>query len=205
MIVVIDYGMGNVNSILTKLERLGADAMVSGKFEDIEAAEKLIHPGVGAFDAAMANLEKYGLRAILDKKVVRERTPILGICLGMQLFSKNSEEGRSAGLGWIDSETKRFSFEGCPKTLKIPHMGWNTIRIERDCGLLEDIADGSRFYFVHSYNVCCKNDGDRVASTNYGYDFTSILHRENIYGVQFHPEKSHNAGIRMIKNFISLS
>lgn len=202
MIVIIDYGMGNLRSILNKLQRMDADAIISSKVEDIEKAEKLILPGVGSFAAGMDNLEKYNLIPILTKKVIEEKVPILGICLGMQLLTKRSEEGNADGLGWIDAETKQFVFERNNIKLKVPHMGWNSIDIRRDSTLLKGIPTNSAFYFVHSYHVCCNGTNSVAATTNYGYDFTSVIEKENIFGVQFHPEKSHKNGVRLLKNFV---
>jgi glutamine amidotransferase len=205
MIVIVDYGMGNLRSILTKLQRFDIEAKISADVNDIRAADKLILPGVGHFAAAMDNLSHRGLIPVLNEKVLDMKTPILGICLGHQLFSKWSEEGNVAGLGWIDAKTIRFNFEGgagCDGAgLKIPHMGWNTIRIEKPTPILAGIEDGSRYYFVHSYHVNCSDPGDVVAKTTYGRDFVSILQHGNIYGIQFHPEKSHNRGINILKNF----
>jgi glutamine amidotransferase len=202
MIVIVDYGMGNLRSILNKLQRVDAEVVISSKVEDIEKAEKLILPGVGSFAAGMENLEKYNLIPILTKKVLAEKVPILGICLGMQLFTIRSEEGNAEGLGWIDAETKQFEFERNNIKLKIPHMGWNSIDIRRNSALLKDVPRNSTFYFVHSYHVCCNGTNSVVATTNYGYDFTSVIEKENVFGTQFHPEKSHKSGVRILKNFV---
>jgi glutamine amidotransferase len=202
MIVIIDYGMGNLRSILNKLQRMDAEVIISSKVEDIEKAEKLILPGVGSFAAGMDNLEKYNLIPILTKKVIEEKVPILGICLGMQLLTKRSEEGNAEGLEWIDAETKQFEFERNNIKLKVPHMGWNSIDIRRESPLLKNVPANSTFYFVHSYHVCCNGTNSVVATTNYGYDFTSVIEKENVFGVQFHPEKSHKSGVRLLKNFL---
>ena len=202
MMVIVDYGMGNLRSILNKLQRVDAEAIISSEVEDIEKAEKLILPGVGSFAAGMDNLEKYNLIPILTKKVIEEKVPILGICLGMQLLTRRSEEGNADGLGWIDAETKQFVFERNNTKLKIPHMGWNSIDIRSDSILLKDIPVNSTFYFVHSYHVCCNGTNSVVATTNYGYDFTSVIEKENVFGTQFHPEKSHKNGVRLLKNFV---
>lgn len=201
MIVIVDYGMGNLRSIWTKLQRFDIDAKISADVNDIKAADQLILPGVGHFAAAMDNLAHRGLIPVLNEKVVDQKTPILGICLGHQLFSKWSEEGNVAGLGWVDAQTVKFSFNGNGEGLKIPHMGWNTIAIKKPTPILDGIEDGSRYYFVHSYYVRCNDEKDVVAKTAYGLDFVSILQHDNIYGIQFHPEKSHNRGINILKNF----
>lgn len=202
MIVVIDYGVGNLGSILNMLRKIGAQAIISSNCENIARAEKLILPGVGSFDNGMSRLNESALMPILNHKVLDERTPILGICLGMQLFTKKSEEGVLEGLGWIDGETRRFSFEQGKTGLKIPHMGWNSIVIKERGGLCRGFTETPRFYFAHSYHVVCNNPDESIASTCYGYEFTSILRKGNILGTQFHPEKSHKFGIRILTNFL---
>lgn len=201
MIVIVDYGMGNLRSILNKFERMDVEAKISADPGDIERADKLILPGVGAFDAAMQNLRQRNLIPVLEKKVLQEKTPILGICLGMQLFSRHSEEGNVEGLGWIDARTIRFQSNG--NGLKVPHMGWNSITVNGGSHLLDGLGTGSRFYFVHSYHVCCDDPVDRLATTNYGIDFTSMVQHGNILGAQFHPERSHRYGAKLLENFVS--
>jgi glutamine amidotransferase len=202
MIVVIDYGVGNLGSILNMLRRIGASAIVSSNPEEIARAEKLILPGVGSFDNGMMNLRSSGLLPAITQKVMESETPILGICLGMQLLTKSSEEGVSPGLGWIDAATVRFSFGNGQSLLKIPHMGWNTIKTNRPSALFDGFTESARFYFVHSFHVVCKNQEDVLATTVHGYDFASAFRRRNIFGTQFHPEKSHKFGIKLLKNFI---
>lgn len=203
MIVIIDYGLGNVRSILAKYEQMGEEVLISNTIEEIEMAERLILPGVGAFGTGMEHLADLDLIPILTRKVKKERVPILGICLGMQLLTNHSEEGSASGLGYIDAETRRFSFsDNAP--LNIPHMGWNTIQIEKDGPLFAEIPDNSRFYFVHSYHVICSDKKDIGAVTQYGYDYSSVIQKENIVGVQFHPEKSHKQGIQLLRNFARL-
>ena len=198
MIVIVDYGMGNLGSISNMLKKIGAKNIVSSKIVDIEGADKLILPGVGAFDNAIKNIKNLGIWEVLNKTAKKGKIPIMGICLGMQLLSKRSEEGVLKGFGWVDAKTIRFRFNG--NDLKIPHMGWNTIKMERDDGLLKNL-ENPRFYFVHSYHLVCNNEKDILAKTSYGYDFTSIVRNENIMGVQFHPEKSHKFGMQILKNF----
>jgi glutamine amidotransferase len=201
MVVIIDYGMGNLRSVVHKLFKAGIPATLSARLEDIERAEKLILPGVGAFAAGMENLAAAGLIPMLQDKVLRKKTPIFGICLGMQLFARSSEEGDVPGLGWIDGEVKRFRFaEGSP--LRVPHVGWNGLRCRRESPLLTGIAGDQRFYFTHSYHMQCQDNVNIIATTTYGYDFVSIVQHENICGVQFHPEKSHRRGIEIVKNFV---
>jgi len=202
VIVVVDYGMGNLGTVATKIKKMDPSVVISSNPEEISKADKIILPGVGSFKAGMENLRNRNLIDILDKKVVRDKTPILGICLGMQLFTKKSEEGFVDGLGWIDAETIRFRFHTTQKGLKIPHMGWNTITIKNHHPLLGDLGDQPRFYFVHSYHAQCKNPENVVAQTEYGYSFPSVITQENIVGVQFHPERSHKFGMKILKNFV---
>ncbi len=203
MIVIVDFGMGNLGSIQNMFARVDLKAEITSDLDTIRNAEKLILPGVGAFDMAMTNLKNQGLIPVLNKLVLEKKVPILGICLGMQLLSSGSEEGVLAGLNWLESDTIRFQFENEQK-LRIPHMGWNTIQIEQDSNLFEGMYEEPRFYFVHSYYVKCSNVDNILATTNYGIDFTSSVVCENIYGVQFHPEKSHKFGMKLLENFAEL-
>ncbi len=201
MIVVVDYGMGNLGSIANMLKKVGARSTISSDVGVIEAADKLILPGVGAFDHGMQRLNELGLLPVHNKKVLEKRTPVLGLCLGMQLFTQKSEEGTLPGLGWIQGETVRFRFS--PEAgLKIPHMGWNTIKITAPHAIWEDMYSDARFYFVHSYHVVCANAQDVSAVSCYGYDFASVVARDNIVGTQFHPEKSHKFGMKLFRNFV---
>jgi len=182
------------------LKRLGIEASISSDSTDILRAEKLIISGVGSFDQAMKSLIDSGLLEPLNEKVLRRKAPILGICLGMQLFSKSSEEGKLEGLGWIDAKTVKFKFAEQNK-LKIPHMGWNTIKEKDNSSLFRDMPESLRFYFAHSYHVVCNREENVISRTFYGLDFVSALQKDNIFGVQFHPEKSHRFGLRLLKNF----
>lgn len=201
MIVIINCGIGNLGSIHNMLKNIGHESLVSSNISDIKKADKLILPGVGAFDNGMKNLENSGLIPLLNNKVLEKKIPILGVCLGMQQLTKKSEEGQLPGLGWIDAETVRFKFDNNQTHLKIPHMGWNTIIAKKQGPILKDIYKGARFYFVHSYHVVCNKDQDILATTHHGYDFTSIIQHDNIIGAQFHPEKSHKFGMKLLKNF----
>jgi len=205
MITIIDYGLGNLSSLHNMLKKIGEDSIISYKEEDIEKADKLILPGVGAFDTGIRNLEKLNIINTLNKTVIKKKTPILCICLGMQIITQKSEEGILNGLGWIDAQTKRFNFNNLNNKLKIPHMGWNNINIIKNTKLLNYFNYDARFYFVHSYHVVCDNNKDIIATTNHGYDFTSIIKHNNIIGVQFHPEKSHKFGIQLFRNFVKFS
>ena len=204
MIVIVDYGMGNLGSVKNMLKRIKIEAVISSEKETIRKAEKLILPGVGAFDKAMQNLQDLDLIDVLHKKVLDEKTPILGICLGMQLLTRKSEEGKLQGLGWIDAETKKFKFTKEHQDLKIPHMGWNTINIIDSNSLFNNMEGDARFYFVHSYHIVCKQKEDCQAKTEYGYPFTSAIKKGNIMGTQFHPEKSHKFGMNILKNFTEM-
>jgi len=204
MIIIIDYGMGNLGSILNMLKKIGAEAIISSSPQDISRADKLILPGVGAFDAGLKNLDERGLIPVLQNLVIKKKIPILGICLGMQLMTKSSEEGSRPGFGWIDATTVRFKFGKEEQNLKIPHMGWNVIQWRKESVLFKDMPEEPRFYFVHSYHAVCNDKEDILATTNYGYDFVSAFQKGNIIGVQFHPEKSHKFGMQVLRNFIGL-
>lgn len=204
MIVIIDYGMGNVGSIFNMLKKVGCKANISRDPSEIMDAAKLILPGVGAFDEAMNNLQQRGLIHVLNRRVLEDRCPVLGICLGMQLMSRRSEEGKLPGLGWIEAETRRFSLGQEQGHLKIPHMGWNLVDVRDRTGIFAGFKDTPRFYFVHSYHVCCDNPADVLATSTHGFNFTAAVRRGNIYGTQFHPEKSHKYGMRLLLNFANL-
>jgi glutamine amidotransferase len=202
MIVVVDYGMGNLASIVNMIKRVGGQAMLSRGPEDIEQARKLILPGVGAFDNGMANLRERGYVELLTRKVVAERVPLLGICLGMQLLTQRSEEGVAPGLGWLDAETIRFKFDPGGPQLKVPHMGWNTITVTRPHPLFPEGEKERRYYFVHSYHVRCRDPANVLATTRYGLEFTSAVVKDNLMGTQFHPEKSLRYGMRLMQHFV---
>jgi glutamine amidotransferase len=203
MVTIINYGMGNLGSVQNMFKRIGVESEVTGDAEHIAKAKKLLLPGVGAFDAAMEKIEETGLRSILDKKVMEEKVPTLGICLGMQLLTESSEEGVLPGLGWVPAKSYKFNFEAGSK-LKIPHMGWNRVFVKKESPLIKDLPEEPRFYFVHSYYIKCDNEGDVLTTTPYGSDFHSIIQRENVYGAQFHPEKSHKFGMKLLENFARL-
>ncbi len=203
MIVILDYGMGNLGSILNMLKRVGAPAAkISSAPADIESADKIILPGVGAFDTGMQRLRETGLIGLLNEKVVKAKTPTLGVCLGMQLITKVSEEGELPGLGWIDAETIRFRFDPHQTGLKVPHMGWNTVNIEREGTLFKGMQPSPRFYFVHSFHVVAHDPDDILGTTEYGYNFVSAFQHGHIMAAQFHPEKSHKFGMQVYRNFV---
>ena len=203
MITIIDYKTGNLGSIQNILKRIGEESIITSDKNEIANAKKLILPGVGAFDTGMANLNKLDLVDILNYKVLVEKTPVLGICLGMQILSKNSEEGFLPGLGWINAETRRFKFIDTNK-YKIPHMGWNQLDVVRDHPLVHDLVSGSYAYFVHSYAIYPEDQTIVLATTDYGGPFASIVGCGNICGLQFHPEKSQAVGLKLLRNFLSL-
>lgn len=206
-ICVVNYGLGNLGSILNMYKKLGVAAHVAEKENEIESAQKIILPGVGAFDEGMRGLKKANLIEVLNRKVLEEKTPVLGLCLGMQLLTRCSDEGEEAGLGWIDAETKRFSFSE-NVDLKVPHMGWNETEICRPDALVKNLEgeekENPRFYFLHSYYVRCARREDVLLKTSYGINFDVAFRSEHIMGVQFHPEKSHKFGMRILRNFYDI-
>ncbi|MBI5323742.1 MAG: imidazole glycerol phosphate synthase subunit HisH [Ignavibacteriae bacterium] len=204
MVVILDYGIGNLGSIQNMLKRINVESMISSEEKVIDFAERLIIPGIGAFDNGMRKLNEFGLIPVLEKKAIKDKIPVLGICLGMQLFTESSEEGVSSGLGWIKGRTVKFKFDGENNKLKIPQMGWNTIEIKKPGALLDDLPGEKKFYFVHSFHVVTEAEPDSHCTTNYGYDFTSMFQYGNLYGVQFHPEKSHKYGMKLLKNFVGI-
>lgn len=199
MITIVDYKMGNLGSILNMLKKLGQAALVTADPALIERADKLVLPGVGAFDAGMNNLERSGLIPLLNRRVLEDRVPTLGICLGMQLMTRSSEEGTRAGLGWINAEALRF--RPTDAALKVPHMGWNRVLPARTSALTDELPEEPRFYFVHSFYVRCLDSADVLLTTPFGEPFASAFQRGNVWGVQFHPEKSHKFGMALLRNF----
>jgi glutamine amidotransferase len=202
-VAIVDYGMSNLHSVKRKLDRIGVHAQLTSEPSELLRADRLLLPGVGHFGKAMQHLVQLGLVPALHEAVVVRKTPILGICLGMQLFARKSEEGGAEGLGWIDADVTRFGIEDT-RRFKVPHMGWNGVRIARSSPLLEGVTEQTEFYFVHAYHMVCHDSEDVLCDTDYGYPFTSVVQRGNLYGVQFHPEKSHDAGEALLRNFLSL-
>lgn len=202
-IVVVDYGTGNSNSIKRTLDRIGGRSIISSRFEDVVEADKIILPGVGHFGTAMANIKKLGLLDALNESVLIKRKAVLGICLGMQLMAMTSEESNTPGLQWFDAETVQLKIS-VPTRHKVPHMGWNRIRIKKASPLMKGVEELSEFYFAHSYYLKINDRSDILNETEYSISFPSAVERNNIFGVQYHPEKSHHVGVKLLKNFIEM-
>lgn len=203
MIAIIDYGMGNLRSIQKKVRKLGGDVLITSAPDLIEKAEKIILPGVGHFKKAVQNIKELGLWDILNREVKIKKKPILGICLGMQLMANHSEEGDEDGFGWVDANVIKFRISD-KLHYKIPHIGWNQVKIKKNSPVLKGVNDGAYFYFVHSYFMTCNNAEDVLAESEYEQKFVSAVEHENVIGVQFHPEKSHDVGEILFKNFLEM-
>lgn len=199
----MDHGLGNLGSVANMLRTLGAASTRTTDPDEIRRADKILLAGVGAFDTAMERLEELDLVSVLNHQVLERRVPVLGVCLGMQLMARSSEEGQRSGLGWLDASVEAFSFdEGSP--LRTPHMGWQVVTPVRDSPLLPADGDERRFYFSHGYHLVCHDEDDVAATATYGYPFAAAAHRGNILGTQFHPEKSHAFGMDVLRRFIAL-
>jgi glutamine amidotransferase len=204
MIGIIDYGLGNVRAFANIFKGLAVPALIVRSAHDLAQVSKLIIPGVGAFDHAMQSLHDSGMRETLDEMVLQRQVPVLGVCVGMQMFACSSKEGVLPGLGWINADVKKFDRSINAKRLPVPHMGWNDVRPVKQSDLFKRLGEEARFYFLHSYYVDCRTAGDGVAVADYGGDFVCAMNHENIFGVQFHPEKSHQDGIQLLRNFAQL-
>lgn len=201
MITIVNYGMGNLGSVANMFKRVGIASEITSDLNKIAKAQKILLPGVGAFDAAMKHINDEGFREVLDNKVLIEKVPTLGICLGMQLLTKSSEEGVLPGLGWVNAKTIKFNFPE-QQSLKIPHIGWNPTWAASLTPLTKNLEEDNRYYFVHSYYVVPENERDVMLKTHYGFDFCSgIYNQDNVFGAQFHPEKSHKFGMKLFENF----
>lgn len=198
MITIVNYGMGNLGSVFNMFKRIGVEAKIVDYPDELLSAKKILLPGVGAFDNAMKRINESGFLEVLNQKALVDKVPILGICLGMQLLTRGSEEGNLAGLGWIAADTMRFPNQNC---LKVPHMGWNLVHPASPSSLTVNLPDEPRFYFVHSYRVHVDNESDSILKCTYGLDFDAAVQHGNIFGAQFHPEKSHKFGMRLLENF----
>lgn len=198
MISVVDYGVGNLGSIVNMFKHVGVSATVVGDASQLSRATKILLPGVGSFDHAMRRIDESGLRDVLTRKALEDRIPILGICLGMQLMTRGSEEGVLPGLGWVDADVRRFPSD---KNLKVPHMGWNEVHAVKESPLTSQLPEDARFYFVHSYRVHMDRPSDSLLRCGYGVEFDAAFSVGNLYGAQFHPEKSHRFGMQLFRNF----
>jgi glutamine amidotransferase len=203
MMRVVNYGVGNIRAFLNAYNALGIPVSAASTPAELKGSTKIILPGVGAFDNAMVRLEQSSLRETLSHLVLDEKVPVLGVCVGMQMFAHGSEEGSQRGLGWIDGEVKKFSASQGGRPRSVPHMGWNDVRLVRPSHLFDGLM-GARFYFLHSYYFDCQQEADILAATNYRGDFVCAASSGNIFGVQFHPEKSHQWGSRLLQNFAEL-
>ncbi len=204
MIAIINYGLGNLTSIQNMFRRISVDAIITNDPQKIRDASKLLLPGVGHFRKGMANLQDTGLGELLNREVKENGKPILGICLGAQLMTKHSEEGDVDGLGWVDAVTVRFDKDKL-NNLPVPHMGWSDIKLTNKCELWENLPVNPRFYFVHAYHFSFEMPEEIVATSMYGYEFACAFKKNNVFGAQFHPEKSHKFGMRVLENFSKLS
>jgi imidazole glycerol-phosphate synthase subunit HisH len=204
VIAIVNYGSGNIQAIANIYHRLGVPFRLASRPEDLLAADRILLPGVGAFDQVMTQLQDAGIRPALDEAVLERRTPVLGICVGMQLMARTSEEGTLPGLGWIDADVKRFDHASFEQVTHLPHMGWNTVTPRRASPLFADVVLETGYYFLHSYYCACADPADELATAHYGIAFAAVVQRDHVFGVQFHPEKSHEAGIRLLSNFATL-
>ena len=201
MIGIIDYKVGNIQAFLNVFKKLDVEAFSISSPDQVDQADKLILPGVGHFDFAMSKFLESGLKTKVEQRVLIDGVPVLGVCVGMQMLANTSEEGNMPGLGWIPGEVKRFTLKDVKTKPHVPHMGWNTVRNIKNHPILEGLDETASFYFLHSFYFSCEEDKDRLLLTQYGIEYTSMAHRNNVFGAQFHPEKSHSAGVQLLKNF----
>lgn len=204
MIGIVDYGLGNVQAIENIYRRLGIPVRVASDAASLSQADRIVLPGVGAFDWAMGRLDASGMRATLERRVLEDKCPVIGICVGMQMLARRSDEGRSAGLGWIDADVRLFDESRFDGPTHLPHMGWNDVTPRSGESLFAGLEEDSRFYFLHSYFFAPADGIDDIATCNYGGEFCCAIRHGNVMGVQFHPEKSHQWGIRLLKNFAEI-
>lgn len=204
MITLIDYGVGNINAFVNVYKRVDVPVRIAKTKEDLIGAEKLILPGVGHFDHAMTQLNNSGMRDTLDKLVLVDKIPVIGICVGMQMMANSSDEGTLEGLKWIDASVRKFDESKINQVTRLPHMGWNDVKPVKDIPLFNGLEKDAIFYFLHTYYFECNNQDDVMAVTEYGVEFASAAHHENKYGIQFHPEKSHSYGETLLHNFAKL-
>ncbi|MCW8965554.1 MAG: imidazole glycerol phosphate synthase subunit HisH [Candidatus Pacearchaeota archaeon] len=205
MISIVDYGLGNILAFANIYKRLNIPARVVSSNAELESADKIILPGVGSFDWAMTQLNNSGMRETLDRLVQERSVPVMGVCVGMQMMAKRSDEGQLDGLGWIDAEVKRFDESTFTQQTHLPHMGWNDVVSVVSHPLLSGLETDARFYFLHSYYFSESDSGQVLTQTDYNGLYASSVHSDNVFGVQFHPEKSHHWGVRLLKNFAEMS
>lgn len=201
MIGIIDYGLGNIKAFENIYRKLHIPVRILKKSDDFEGVSKLILPGVGAFDHAMNTFNTSGMREVAEEMVLNKKIPVVGICVGMQMLAHSSDEGSMQGLGWIDGEVKRFDETKITFATHLPHMGWNDVLVEKQNPILTNFSGEPKFYFLHSYYFVCNNPEDTIATSEYGIKFTCAVNNRNVFGVQFHPEKSHGFGIQLLENF----
>lgn len=204
MITLVNYGLGNIQAFVNIYKRLNIPTVVATTENELKGAEKIILPGVGAFDWAMTRLNESGMRGCLDDLVLRRKCPVLGVCVGMQMMACHSDEGKLPGLGWVDAEVKKFEEFSTVQKTHLPHMGWNDVDPQQKNSLFKGLETNPKFYFLHSYFCLPRNPGDVLAITDYNGHFASAIHSGNVFGTQFHPEKSHQWGIQLLKNFAEL-
>ena len=204
MITIIDYGVGNINAFVNVYKRVNISTKIARTAADLDGAKKIILPGVGHFDHAMSELIKSGMREKLDELVMVKKIPVIGICVGMQMMAHSSDEGILGGLGWIDASVKKFDETKIKQVTRLPHMGWNDVYPVISNPLFEGLEKDALFYFLHSYYFECNNSGDVLAISEYGGEFACAAHHENVYGIQFHQEKSHHYGETLLHNFAKL-
>lgn len=204
MIAIVDYGLGNIQAFANIYKRLEVPVKLARTASDLTDATHAILPGVGAFDWAMDRLDQSGMRETLDRLALVDKRPVLGVCVGMQMMAKRSDEGQRAGLSWFDAEVRRFDETHIQGRTHLPHMGWNDVEPARSDGLFKAMGSGARFYFLHSYYFAPSDPAEILAAAVYGDRFACAVRRDNIHGVQFHPEKSHGWGIQLLKNFAEL-
>lgn len=205
MITIVDYGLGNIGAFLNMYKRMNISAKVARTRDELGDAERIVLPGVGAFDHAMHLLDASGMRPVLEDKIVGDKVPVVGVCVGMQILADASEEGQERGLGWIPGTVRHFRSMPVPNDLPLPHMGWNDVEpVSPEEGLFHGIGPNARFYFLHSFYYECADPIDQAATASYGIPFACAVRRGNVWGVQFHPEKSHHFGAMLLKNFAEL-
>lgn len=204
MITIIDYSVGNINAFVNVYKRVNVPVKIAKTSADLEGAKKIILPGVGHFDHAMSELIKSGMREKLDELVMVHKVPVIGICVGMQMMGNSSDEGKLEGLKWIDAKIKKFDETKIKQVTRLPHMGWNDVKPVVSHALFEGLENEALFYFLHSYYFECNNSADILATSEYGGEFTCAAHHQNVFGIQFHPEKSHSYGETLLHNFAKL-